>query len=341
MPSLFCDIELAARIERAEAQLIACVGAATRRRTNSADGFAIPIAGGLASFAEQGSPYNKVVGIGFGGVPSTTALEEIEQAFAARGAPTQIELAHLADPCIGELLTGRGYRLESFENVLGCAIARGLERTTPAGIEVRRSGDEELDAWIDVVVDAAAHPDTQGVPWHEEFPREMVENAERDSAAAGLGRYAALPNGVLAGGASLRVDKGVAQLAGAGTAPGHRRRGIQSALLSYRLADAAAGGAEHPVPSGHPTRPRRSLCRESWRVGWTTAAARAGGRAPARRTVARRAAGRCAGARGASRRWSCGCSGASRWVGWRVRPARRRGRSARGVRPSWRPARRA
>src|SRR3954463_16118175 len=115
--SLFCDIELAARIERAEAQLIACVGAATRRRTNSADGFAIPIAGGLASYAEHGSPYNKVVGLGFGGVPSTSAIDEIEQAFAARGAPTQIELAHLANPDIGALLTGRGYRLESFENV--------------------------------------------------------------------------------------------------------------------------------------------------------------------------------------------------------------------------------
>ena len=91
----------------------------------------------MASFAEQGSPYNKVVGLGFGGVPSVAALDEIEQAFAARGAPTQIELAHLADPEIGELLTGRGYRLESFENVLGCAIAPGLERATPAGIEVR------------------------------------------------------------------------------------------------------------------------------------------------------------------------------------------------------------
>src|SRR3954467_9462468 len=89
MPSLFCDIELAARIEGAEARLIAVLGAATRRRTNSADGFAIPIAGGLASFAEHGSPYNKVVGLGFGGVPSTTAIEEIELAFAARDAPTQ------------------------------------------------------------------------------------------------------------------------------------------------------------------------------------------------------------------------------------------------------------
>jgi len=272
VPSLFCDVELAARIERAEAQLIACVGAETRRRTKSADGFAIPIAGGLASFAEQGSPYNKVVGLGFGGVPSAPALDEIEQAFAARGAPTQIELAHLADPDIGELLTGRGYRLESFENVLGCAIARGLERTTPAGIEVRRSGDEELDAWIDVVVDAAAHPDTQGVPWQEEFPREIVANAERDSAAAGLVRYAALREGVLAGGASLRIDAGVAQLAGAGTAPAHRRRGIQSALLSYRLADAAAAGCDVAVITTQPgSRSHQNAQRQGFDLLYTRA----------------------------------------------------------------------
>src|SRR5919206_1475723 len=114
MPSLFCDIELAARVERAEAGLIALLGAATHRRTGSRDGFAIPVADGLASFAEPGSPYNKVVGLGFGGVPEIGALDEIEQAFAARGTHTQIELAHLADPEIGELLTSRGYRLEGF-----------------------------------------------------------------------------------------------------------------------------------------------------------------------------------------------------------------------------------
>jgi GNAT superfamily N-acetyltransferase len=255
MPSLFCDIELAARIERAEAQLIALLGAATRRRTNSVDGFAIPVAGGLASFADQGSPYNKIVGLGFGGLPSAAALDEIEDAFAARGAPTQIELAHLADPEIGQLLTARSYRLESFENVLGCALQPGLDRTTPAGIEIRRSGDEELDAWIDVVVDAVAHPDTQGLAWHEEFPREIVENAERDSAAAGLMRYAARHDGVLAGGASLRIDDGVAQLAGAGTAPAHRRRGIQSALLSHRLADAADAGCDIAVITTQPGSP--------------------------------------------------------------------------------------
>jgi hypothetical protein len=77
----------------------------------------------------------------------------------------QIELAHLADPAIGELLTGRGYRLESFENVLGRALTGDPQPVLPPGVEVRRSGEEESEAWLDVVAEGSIHPDTQGVPW--------------------------------------------------------------------------------------------------------------------------------------------------------------------------------
>ncbi|HEY2203096.1 MAG TPA: GNAT family N-acetyltransferase, partial [Pseudonocardia sp.] len=119
---LFCDSALAERIERVETQLIARGGEAAGRRGAGASGFVIPVAGGVASFAEEGSPLNKVAGLGFGGVPSTADLDGIERAFAARNAPVQVELAHLVDPAIGTLLTGRGYRLTSFENVLGRAL---------------------------------------------------------------------------------------------------------------------------------------------------------------------------------------------------------------------------
>src|SRR5262249_24435956 len=41
--------------------------------------------------------------------------------------------------------------------------------------------------------------------------------------------------------------EGVAQLTGAATAPAHRRRGVHTALLSARLADAAAAGCDVAV----------------------------------------------------------------------------------------------
>jgi ketosteroid isomerase-like protein/GNAT superfamily N-acetyltransferase len=243
---LFCDTALAGRIERAEVQLIAQSSEAARRRAGTA-GFAIPVAGGVASFAGEGSPYNKVAGLGFGGVPDPAALDEIEKAFATCGSPVQVELAHLADPAIAPLLAGRGYRLESFENVLGRALTGEPQRVMPPGVEVRPSGEEEFETWLDVVAEGSVHPDTQGVPWHEEFSREAIIGAERDSAAAGDVRYAALRDGVIIGGATMRMAEGVAQLTGAATVPAHRRRGVQTALLSARLADAAAAGCDVAV----------------------------------------------------------------------------------------------
>ena len=245
--SLFCDTALAERIERAEVDLISAHNRAARRRQVEGAGFLTPVAGGVASFADDGSPYNKVAGLGFAGMPDVDDLETIERAFAARGTPTQIELTQLADPEVGTLLTERGYRLESFENVLGRTIDGSPQAPPPPGIEVRRSGDAEFEAWLDVVADSAAHPDTQGLPWHEEFPRDIYELAQRDSFAAGVLRYAALRDGALAGGAELRITDGIAQFAGAATAPKHRRHGIQNALINARLDAAATAGCDMAV----------------------------------------------------------------------------------------------
>lgn len=241
---LFCDTQLAVRIERADAQLIAGASEAARARRADKVGFVIPIAGGVASFAEGDSPFNKVVGLGFGGVPEAGALDEIERAFAAYGAPVQVELANLGDPAIGVLLTERGYRLVSFENVLGRGLTDNRERVTPPGVEVRHCGEDEFEAWLDMVVDAVVHPDTEGLPQHEEFPREAIERAERDLVASGnVTCYLALRDEVIAGGATMRVAEGVAQF-GAATAPAHRRRGVQTALLAARVADAAQAGCD-------------------------------------------------------------------------------------------------
>jgi ribosomal protein S18 acetylase RimI-like enzyme len=249
---LFCDTALAWRIDRAEARLMAASTEAARRRGARPPGFIVPIAGGRATFAGAGSPFNKVAGLGFAGPPDDDALDEVEHAFATRGAPVQVELSILADPAVGSLLTSRGYHLVSFENVLGLAIGAAHERITPPGIEVRRSGDEELERWLEVVADGYAHADDEGVPSHEDFPREAIERAERDFAAAGVIRYIALHDGVAAGGASFRVTDGIAQMTGAATARAHRRRGIQTALLTARLADAGTAGCDVAVVTTQP-----------------------------------------------------------------------------------------
>lgn len=269
---LFCDVALAGRIERAEAQLIAESSGASRRRRADVTGFAIPVAGGIASFAEKDSPFNKVAGLGFAGVPEPADLDRLERAFADCGAPVQVELANLADPAIGDLLTGRGYRLISYENVLGRTLDGIPEGPTPPGVEVRPSGDDEFDTWLDIVIDGFAHPDTQGVASHEEFPREALANAVRDMAAARARRFLARRGGITAGGASMRTTEGVAQLTGAATAPEHRRHGVQTALLSTRLAHASAAGCDIAVVTTQPgSKSQQNVQRQGFDLLYTRA----------------------------------------------------------------------
>jgi GNAT superfamily N-acetyltransferase len=244
---VFAGTALARRIEQAEAQLLAAAADGAHRRSGS--GFAHAVAGGVAILAGAGSPFTKVAGLGFGGVPSDADFDRIEQAYA--GAEFQVEVSSLADPEIFAVLARRGYRLRSFENVLGRSLSDLPESAMPAGVEVSVSGADEFEQWLAIIVDAVLHPDEQGVPG-EVFDRDEVAYAERDLAATGVRRYLARFDGVAAGGAGLRFADGIAQFAGAATTPAFRRRGIQSALLSTRLADAAAAGCDVAVITTQP-----------------------------------------------------------------------------------------
>ncbi|KDN17419.1 GNAT family N-acetyltransferase [Amycolatopsis rifamycinica] len=239
---LFCDTALAERIERAEARFVAACSDATRARTGGA-GFRRPLAGGVATFAEAGSPFTKIAGLGFAGLPE--GLDEVEAAFAELGAPVQVELSQLADSAVGAFLTARGYRLESYENVLGRRVGAG---EFPGNVRLCR--DDELEAWLSAMADASAVADDQGLPSNEHFPRELLRNALRDM--AGVRRYVAERDGEFAGGACFRVTEGIAQFGGAATVPAHRRRGVQTALLRARLAAAAEAGCDLAVVTTQP-----------------------------------------------------------------------------------------
>jgi len=269
---LFCDVALAKRIEHVEAELMAAAAQAASLRREAGTGFVTPVAGGVATFAEDGSPFNKIAGLGFGGVPDAAELDAVERAFAERGAPVQAEVSQLADPAVGALLTERGYRLCSFENVLGLVLKGEYERMVTPGIEVGVCRDDEFDAWLEAVTDGFAHHDTQGVPAHEHFPRQALANAERDFAKAGVVHYIARCDGSVAGGGSLRMAAGVAQLTGAATVPAYRRRGVQTALLSARLADAAAAGCDIAVVTTQPgSKAQQNVQRRGFHLLYTRA----------------------------------------------------------------------
>lgn len=255
--SLFADIALARRIESAEARLSAEVVGLVARARPGARAFAEPVAGGVAVHGGPGSPFNKLIGAGFGGPPDEARLAEVEAAFFERGSPVQAEVSTLASPAFHAALTRRGYLLQGFENVLGRAIDAGAGAPPSAGggIVVTPCAPGDFTRWLDLVVTGFEHPDASGagsgVPAP---PRDVLVQVMNDMAAAPrFHRQVAHFEGEPAGGASMRLDEaGVAQLAGAATLPAFRRRGVQRALLAARLALARDAGCDLAVITTQP-----------------------------------------------------------------------------------------
>lgn len=276
--SVFVDEQFAARIERAEADFMVAASRASAP-LQRVDTFQMPLCGGFATYAGPQSPYNKVVGLGFDGVPTDAQLAAVEDRYTAVNAVVHVELSTLADPAVVERLTSRGYRLLSFEDVLVRDITSDLEDdlglVTPDDVVVLRDDGSDPAAvrtWLEVVVEAALHPDALGVAQHEAFSRATLEQAELAGLEAGVRSYLATVEGTPAGGGGVRLADGIAQMAGAGTVPRFRRRGVQTALVAARLRDAAAAGCDLAVVTTQPgSQSQANMQRMGFDVGYTRA----------------------------------------------------------------------
>ena len=251
---VFSTVQLAARIEHAEARLTRSVGRAVLAWRPDGDAIVEDLGEGVVVYAAAASPMNKMIGVGFEALPAADRLQVIEEQFARRAAPLQAEVSTLADPSFATMLARRGYVLQGFENVLGRAIVRGDAAPPPNGtIRIELAVDAENDRWLDAAITGFLHPDQQGVQAEPLPPPDELQGAFQDFARApGFSRYFAWIDGDLAGVASLRIDERLAQLCGAATLPVFRRRGVQTALLRRRLADAVRDGCDLALMTTQP-----------------------------------------------------------------------------------------
>ncbi len=251
--SIFCDPPLAAHIDRAEARMCAEFAHLVASRSPGARVTTMPLAGGLAVYAGPGAPMNKVIGLGLGDALDAGALSEVEAEWDSRCEPVRVELSTLDDGAAARLLTGHGYRLLGFENVLGRRIeASAAADAGVAGAEIVTIGDEDLERWIQITLDAFAQPDKGPLPTETHSQDELAAVFRDISRMSGVTRYLARVDGEAAAAASVRIDGRLAQLTGAATLAPFRRRGLQTALTARRLADAARAGCDLAVVTTNP-----------------------------------------------------------------------------------------
>ena len=254
---LTATTSLARKIDQTERLLVVAMAEAGRRGgVTEVEHW--PIAGGAAVLWGPGSPFNKVIAVGFDGLLDPAAWASIESVHADRGVPLQVELSTLADPSVAAWLTERGYRLVGFENVLARELGAGAPclPVPPAGVSIAivDAAADASAAWRTVLTTGFLHPDViDGPPSHESFDHTALERTwSFFETLPGVVRTIACIGVEAAGGASLFIHDDVALLTGAATLPSFRRRGVQSALLMSRLAMARDAGCRLAVVTTQP-----------------------------------------------------------------------------------------
>jgi hypothetical protein len=276
---MFADAALAARIDRAEGRMVAGIAEAVgARQQGGSRVLVLPISGGQSIYAAPGSPMNKVIGLGFEGPIDLEALERIEDEWSERDEAVRIELSILADPSIPVMLSERGYHVHGYENALGRRLGAGLaaeadrEFAPAPGVTVERLRQEDERTWMDIAVTSFMNLDGSGSAADDAVSRAAMEEVMADfTGAPGLQRYLARINGTPVGVGSLCLSgDNIALLAGAGTLPEERGRGVQKALLHERLVDARAAGADLAVVTTAPgTRSQENVMRRGFVLLYT------------------------------------------------------------------------
>ena len=237
----FVDKALARRLESAEeVPQVDCARMLQKLRPEIGAAFE-PFCGGHMIFAGPNSPIGHAAGFGFDGPVTAADLDRLEAFYRSHHAPAQLDLCPHTDANVLEMVTARRYSLAELNNVLYRWLAPVEPVEIPAGIEIRPGRPEEASLFAAIVSRSFFE---KGEP-PEGFADMLAPLFALPEALTFLASVHDIPVAAAAG--RIIPDHRVFALFGAGTLPGHRGRGIQTALLRTRMKAGAEAGCELAV----------------------------------------------------------------------------------------------
>jgi len=265
MSTISADLELARRLEDAEAFAAEAFARELVRRRPGTNVTTLEVAGGRAVFAGAGSPLTEAKAIGLHGPVTEADLDRMEAVFFSRGEPSRVVVCPLADPSLVDGLGRRGYRLSRFENILTLPLSReGPEPPPTPIIEVRLVEPGEADLYARVVAPNFVEPG--------ESTADALEMVAIMLGMEHASSFIAMIDGEPVGGGAVLMHEGLALLAGAATLPAYRNRGVHAALHHARLALAVRSGCDLAAQGAQPgSTSQRNAERRGLRVAYTRA----------------------------------------------------------------------
>lgn len=259
---MLLDLELARRIELAEAEAAVAGAEAIMDAEHGANAAVERIAGGYAVYCGANSPVTQAVALGLHGPVARAEFDRLEEFYFTRSEPARLETCPMADASLLEIYGERGYRVTEFSNVMARPVGMDSAGMPPEDVKIRRVTREEVDAWTLTVAQSFAE--------HFRVTHQLLSVMKMFALGRDMECYLARIDGRLAGGAALSLRGKTAGFFGAGTLPDFRKRGVQTALLHTRMKRAAEVGCDLAVSLAMPgSQSQRNITRQGFQTLYT------------------------------------------------------------------------
>lgn len=258
----FSDIELARRLESAEAAAGARFVEARARVSPASRADWLEIAGAYAIFDGADSPITQSFGLGIHAPALPRDLDQLEAFFQSRGAPVSHEVSPLAGVELAAVLVARGYSPIEFTSVMYRTIESPPPESAAASIRTRRVAAGEESLW--------SRLSAEGWGDSPELREFLLDLGIVIAASEGSVAFIAEQDDQPIATGSLRCANGVALFAGASTLPHARNQGAQRALLEARMRHAAREGCDLAMMCASPgSASQRNAERQGFRIAYT------------------------------------------------------------------------
>jgi acetyltransferase (GNAT) family protein len=205
------------------------------------------LAGGCLAFCGPDVPLTRAIGVGTAGSVREAEVARVESFYRARNSAVRIVISERTDPWLPAILKKRGYQAADYMQNWWLPLERKALVQVSGDIEIVPAGLKEADLWVRTV--AAGFQEKDSPVDEGRIQRRTLDTFYCLGFADGAQRFFAKYKGVIAGGGALHVSGETASIRTASCRIEHRNKGVQRALLAFRLEAAIKAGCRFAFSS--------------------------------------------------------------------------------------------
>jgi hypothetical protein len=205
------------------------------------------VAGGCLAFSGTDVPLTRAIGVGTLGPIGEGDVNRVEEFYKFRNAPVRLVISERTDACLPEMLKTRGYESGSFMQNWWLPLERQAIFQESEDIEIVSADPDQAEQWVRNV--AAGFEEEDSPVDAAEIPRRTLDTFYCLGFAFGTQPFFAKYKGAIVGGGVLHITGETASIRTTSCRLEHRNKGVQSALLAFRLNAAGRAGCRFAFSS--------------------------------------------------------------------------------------------